>query len=88
MMLPQYRKAAAQGREPACQLTGDALLRSKAFIPFTLDCFARAVSKTVADEPASITRTRGSVNGPQPVLLILGGINGAGKSTQAAGLAV
>ena len=27
------------------------------------------------------------MSGPQPVLLILGGINGAGKSTQAAGLA-
>jgi hypothetical protein len=51
-------EAAAQDLEPARQLTGDALLRSEAFIPFALDCFARAVSKAAADEPASIMRTK------------------------------
>jgi hypothetical protein len=51
-------KAAVPDLEPARHLTGGALLRSEAFVPFALDCFARAVSNAVADEAASIKRAK------------------------------
>lgn len=43
---------------PASDLTAEVLLRSEAFVPFALDCFARAVSKSLAGEAAAIMRTK------------------------------
>jgi hypothetical protein len=43
---------------PAGDRTAAALLRSEDFIPFAVDCFARAVRNAVADEAAAIMRTQ------------------------------
>jgi hypothetical protein len=51
-------KASLPDLAAAESLKGDALLRSEDFVPFALDCFARAVSNAVADEAAAINRTK------------------------------
>jgi hypothetical protein len=51
-------KTAVPNIAPASDLTAEALLRSEDFVPFALDCFARAVRKAAAGEDAAIMRTK------------------------------
>jgi hypothetical protein len=46
------------GDLPVGDLAAATLLRSEDFVPFAVDCFARAVRNAVADEAAAIMRTK------------------------------
>jgi hypothetical protein len=53
-------KNAVPNMGPASDLTGEALLRSEDFVPFALDCFARAVREAAAGEAAAMRHGRPS----------------------------